>query len=49
MKDYTKEKTCQRCGDRFAGTASSKYCMVCKFFVATKVERDYNQRRKVRI
>jgi len=28
MKYY--DKTCQRCNQKYVGTASSKYCIVCR-------------------
>jgi hypothetical protein len=33
---FIKTKTCQKCGESYQGTASSKYCIVCKDFIMTE-------------
>lgn len=43
-----KDKVCQACGGDYSGTASSKYCLVCKVDIMEQRLRESNAKYRER-
>lgn len=43
---FYKDKVCQHCGNDYSGTASSKYCLICKVDIMDQRNKEANARYK---
>lgn len=45
---FYKDKVCQHCGSDYSGTASSKYCLICKVDIMEQRLKESNVKYRER-